>query len=216
MVRRQMMPTPTRKIIFFVTEDWYFCSHRLPLAIAAKDAGFDVVVITRVVNHGELIRQSGIRGTPFNISRLSMNPFKELVAILRLCSIYRNEHPDIVHHVAIKPVLYGSIAARLAGVLHVINALAGLGWLFTSTSKQARLLQAIVRRAFYFLLARSTVIVQNDDDVLILRDIGIAKQRINLIRGSGVNTFDYALHPESAGVPVVMLPARILWDKGVG
>lgn len=210
------MPTQPRKIIFLVTEDWYFCSHRLPLAVAAKTAGFDVAVITRVVDHDELIRQSGIRIIPFNISRRSMNPIKELAVILRLCSIYRSERPDIVHHVAIKPVLYGSIAARLTGILHVINALAGLGWLFTSTSKRARLLQAIIRRIFYFLLARSAVIVQNSDDALMLRGLGIAKQRIHLIRGSGVNTVDYAPHPVKGDVPVVVLPARMLWDKGVG
>jgi glycosyltransferase involved in cell wall biosynthesis len=210
------MSTPTLKLIFFVTEDLYFYSHRLPLAVAAKTVGFDVVVITRVVNHCGLIRQAGIRVIPFNISRRSMNPFKELIAILRLYLIYRNERPDIVHHVAVKPVLYGSIAARLVGVSHVINALTGLGWLFTSTSKRARLLQAIVRRAFYLLLARSTVIVQNDDDAVELRGMGITKQRINLIRGSGVNTVDYAPHPENMGIPVVMLPARMLWDKGVG
>lgn len=207
---------PNRKICFFVTEDWYFCSHRLPLAVAAKNAGFDVTVITRVVNHGELIRDAGIRVIPFNLSRRSMNPLKELVAILRLCSIYRSERPDIVHHVAVKPVLYGSIAAQLIGIPHVINALAGLGWLFTSTSKRARLLQAIIRRAFYFLLSRSAVIVQNDDDAAALRDMGVAQQRINLIRGSGVNTVDYAPLPEGENVPIVVLPARLLWDKGVG
>jgi glycosyltransferase involved in cell wall biosynthesis len=212
----RMMVMPSRKICFFVTEDWYFCSHRLPLAVAAKNAGFDVTVITRVVNHGELIRDAGIRVIPFNLSRRSMNPFKELVAILRLCSIYRSERPDIVHHVAVKPVLYGSIAAQLIGIPHVINALAGLGWLFTSTSKRARLLQAIIRRAFYFLLSRSAVIVQNDDDVAALRDMGVAQQRINLIRGSGVNMVDYAPLPEGENVPIVVLPARLLWDKGVG
>lgn len=184
--------------------------------MAAKAAGFDVAVITREVNHGELIRQSGIRVIPFDISRRSMNPFKELVVILRLYLIYRNERPDIVHHVAVKPVLYGSIAARMAGITHVINALTGLGWLFTSTSKKARLFQMVVRHAFYFLLARGVVIVQNDDDAVELLGIGIVKQRINLIRGSGVNTVDYAPHPESGDVPIVVLPARLLWDKGVG
>lgn len=210
------MPAPTRKILFFVTEDWYFYSHRLPLAVAAKTAGFDVAVITRVTGHGEIIRQAGIRVIPFNISRRGMNPLKELPAILRLRSLYKKERPDIVHHVAMKPVLYGSIAAMLAGIPHVINALAGLGWLFISTSKRARLLQAVIRRAFRFLLARGTVIVQNDDDALVLRGMGIPEQHISLIRGSGVNTVDYAPHPESKDVPMVVLPSRMLWDKGVG
>lgn len=211
------MPGPIPKIIFFVTEDWVFCSHRLPLAVAAKTAGFDVAVITREVNHGELIRQAGIRIIPFDMSRRSMNPFKELVTILRLCLIYWHERPDIVHQVSVKPVLYGSVAAQITGIPHVINALTGLGWLFTSASKRARLLQAIVRLAFYFLLTRGKVIVQNDDDAVELQDMGIAKQHINLIRGSGVNTADYAAHPESdADIPIVVLPARMLWDKGVG
>lgn len=211
------MPRPISKIIFFVTEDWVFCSHRLPLAVAAKAAGFDVAVITREVSHGDLIRQSGIRVIPFDMSRRSMNPIKEVITILRLCLIYRNERPDIVHQVAVKPVLYGSIAAQISGIPHIINALTGLGWLFISTSKKARLLQAIVRRAFYFLLIRGTVIVQNDDDAIELQDMGIAKQCINLIRGSGVNTSDYAAYAESdADVPIVVLPARMLWDKGVG
>lgn len=209
------MSKSQRKIIFFVTEDWVFCSHRLPLAIAVKDAGYDVVVITRVVNHGELIRRSGIRTIPFNMSRRSMNPIRELATILRLCLIYRDEKPDIVHHVAVKPVLYGSIAAMLTGISNVINALTGLGWLFTSTSKQASLIRMIVRRVFRFVLARGLVIVQNDDDAAELRRIGITEDRLNLIKGSGVNTTDYAPLPESGNVPVVLLPSRMLWDKGV-
>ena len=210
------MPALPRKLIFFVTEDWYFCSHRLPLAVAAKAEGYDVAVITRVTAHGDPIRNAGLRLIPFNISRRSMNPFRELAAVFRLWAIYRSERPDIVHHVAMKPVLYGSLAARLGGVPRAVNALAGLGWLFTSVSRKARLLQGGVRRAFYFLLARSTIVVQNSNDAAELRDMGIDEKHIRLIRGSGVNTAEYAPHPEPDGMPLVVLPARMLWDKGVG
>ena len=125
------------KLLFFVTEDWYFYSHRLPLAIAAKNAGYDVVVVTRVNEHGELIRAHGLKLINISISRRSRNPFKELLVVFRLLNVYRTEKPNIVHHVALKPVLYGSVAARLASVSSVINALAGLGFLFVSKQKKA-------------------------------------------------------------------------------
>lgn len=209
----------TRKIIFFVTEDGYFCSHRLPLAVAAKAAGFDVVVVTRVVNHGELIRQAGIRVIPFNISRGSMNLLINLVAILKLCSIYRNERPDIVHHVAMKPVLYGSIAARVTKVPHIINALAGMGYIFISSQWQALLLRKFVTYTFRILLNRpnSRVILQNPDDQRLMVQSGILNpESIVLIRGSGVDTQAFSPVPELAGVPIVVLASRMLWDKGVG
>lgn len=116
------------KILYFVTEDWYFCSHRLSLALASQQAGYEVVVVTRVNQHGELIRSHGLTLIHIELSRRSRNPFKELGVIWRLFRIYRKQRPDIVHHVALKPVLYGSIAARLVGVHAVVNALAGLGF----------------------------------------------------------------------------------------
>ncbi|MGH9578145.1 MAG: glycosyltransferase, partial [Terriglobales bacterium] len=117
------------KLLFVITEDWYFVSHRLPLAMAAQKEGFDVAVATRVGEHGETIQAAGIRLIPFGLSRRRGNPLREVAALARL---YCRDRPDIVHHVALKPVLYGALAARLAGVHHVVNAIAGLGWLFTS------------------------------------------------------------------------------------
>ena len=127
------------KILYFVTEDWYFCSHRLPLALVAKDAGYDVSVVTRVRSHGGYIEKFGLTLIPLELSRRSMNPLSELRVIGRLASIYKAERPDIVHHVALKPVLYGSIAACLARIPHVINAMAGLGFLFSSKTFKARI-----------------------------------------------------------------------------
>ena len=106
------------KLLYFVTEDWYFCSHRLPLAVAAKSVGYDVSVVTHVSSHGEVIRREGIRLIPFDLSRRGMNPLSELAVLARLIKVYRKEKPDILHHVAMKPVLYGSLA-RVFQVCHV-------------------------------------------------------------------------------------------------
>jgi len=202
------------KLLFFITEDWYFCSHRLALAVAAREAGFEVAVITRVREHGELIRRAGLDLIPFEMSRRGMNPFIELGTLTRLIALYRREKPDLVHHVAIKPVLYGTLAARLAGVSNIVNALAGMGWLFTSTNLIARFLKPVVRLIFRFLLRQTSVIVQNPDDVALMSDVGLVN--IHLVRGAGVDVEVFRPEPEPKGTPLVVLPARMLWDKGVG
>lgn len=204
------------KLLFLVTEDWYFVSHRLPLAVAARQAGYEVTVVTRVGEHGHTIRNAGLRLIPIELSRRGKNPFSEMMLVAGLIAIYRRERPDIVHHVAMKPVLYGSLVARLARVRHVVNALAGLGWLFTSESRLANVLGRGARFAFRKLLNRGAVIVQNPDDMKWLVDLGIESSRIHLIRGSGVEVNRFGATPEPDGEPVVMLASRMLWDKGVG
>lgn len=202
------------KLLYFVSEDWYFCSHRLPLAVAAHETGFEVVVATRVREHGEVIRQAGIGLIPFEMSRRGMHLFGELGTLARLVALYRREKPDLVHHVAMKPVLYGMLASRLAGVPHAVNALAGMGWLFTSTSLTARLIKPLVRLAFRFLLRSSSVIVQNPDDLALMTSMGLTD--ISIIRGAGIDLQLFQPVPEPAGPPLVVLPSRMLWDKGVG
>jgi len=204
------------KLLFLVTEDWYFVSHRLPLAVAARQAGYEVTVVTHVGEHGNTIRDAGLRLIPIELSRRGKNPFSEMMLIVRLIAIYRRERPDIVHHVAMKPVLYGSLVARFAGVRHVVNALAGLGWLFTSESRLAVALGRGVLFAFRMLLNRGAVIVQNPDDMRWLVVLGIEPSRIHLIRGSGVDVNRFSLTLEPNGEPVVVLASRMLWDKGVG
>lgn len=209
------------KLLFLVTEDWYFCSHRLPLARAAKAAGFDVIVATRVNHerHAAAIAAEGFRLIPLGLRRGGHNPFSELLAIGEIARIYRRERPDIVHHVALKPVLYGSLAASLVRVPAVVNALAGMGFIFASETFKARLLRPFVARAFRLLLnaGRSVLILQNPDDREMLVDQGVVEsRRVRLIRGSGVDIRRFAPTPEPEGVPLVILPSRLLWDKGVG
>lgn len=204
------------KLLFFVTEDWYFVSHRLPLALAAKDSGYEVSIVTRVRGHGDVIRGAGLRLIPFENARNGTNLISELWTVIRLIALYRRERPDIVHHVAVKPVLYGSVAARLAGIQHCINALAGLGWLFSSGTGLAYRLQPLVRWALSRLLRTGIALVQNPDDAAFLRSLGVASSQIRRIAGSGVDLDQFMPCPEITGVPVVVLPARLLWDKGVG
>lgn len=134
------------KILFFVTEDWFVCSHWLPVIEGAKNAGFEVVVVTRTNKHAEIIRQYGARVIPFGISRRGSNLFREFTTILRLAGIYRAERPDIVHHVAMKPMLYGSLVSHLVRVPHTVNWVAGMGWLFVSNKRRAKILQIAVRK----------------------------------------------------------------------
>ena len=122
-----MKPKPVPKLLFLVTEDWYFCSHRLHIALAAKSAGYDVAVVTRLRKHRDVIEKFGIRVISFENNRGSMNPFGELLTLLRLIRIYRRERPAFVHHVAMKPILIGTIAACLANRPRILNALAGMG-----------------------------------------------------------------------------------------
>lgn len=207
------------KLLFFVTEDWYFCSHRLPLALAAKEYGFDVVVVTNVNQHDEAIERSGLKLIPLLLSRRGVHFWRELQVIGRLVAIYKKERPDIVHHVALKPVIYGSLASCFAKVPFVINAMAGLGFLFSSKSLKARVVRPLVLLIFRFLLnlQGSHVILQNPDDIKILCDSGILnREHITLIRGSGVDIKEFTVVPEPSGEPIVILASRLLWDKGVG
>lgn len=203
------------KLLFVVTEDWYFVSHRLPLALAAQKAGFDVVVATREGEHGERIRAEGIRLIPCHLSRRRGNPLQEIAMLARL---YRRERPDIVHHVALKPVLYGALAAKIAAVPHVVNAVAGLGWLFTSNTLAVKALRPAFCRLLVWLLGASSscTIVQNPDDFGLLTQKGVPEDRLRLIRGAGVDTEVFAPPSQLPSEPVtVVFAARMLLDKGV-
>jgi glycosyltransferase involved in cell wall biosynthesis len=212
--------TARPRIVYLVTEDWVFVSHRLPIARAARDAGFDVVVATRVAKHGAEIEAEGFTLVPLPWTRRSRDPFRELAALARLVTLYRRLKPTIVHHVAVKPALIGSLAAWIAGVPNVVNAITGLGYVFSSATPRARLLRPFVRRGFQTLLKRGTnrIIVQNPDDgAVLVRECAIEPERITLIRGSGVDLDRFAETPEPASSTVqATLASRMIWDKGIG
>jgi glycosyltransferase involved in cell wall biosynthesis len=206
------------RLLYLVSEDWYFCSHRLPLAVAARSSGFEVTVATRVSSYAEQIRSAGLALEPIALARYGHNPWRELHSLAQIIGIYRRVRPDLAHHVAVKPVLYGSIAARMAHTPAVVNAIAGLGYVVSSSDLRARVLRPAIHSAYRLLLNRhgSRLIVQNPDDVAALTQNRLVDPgRVVMIRGSGVDTAHFAVAPEPAGVCLVVLPARLLRYKGV-
>lgn len=207
------------KLLFLQTEDYTFWSHRLPFARAAQAAGYEVVVAAHEGVHGERIRAEGFRLVPLPWRRSGVNPFYELYLVWRIVRLYAAERPDLVHQVTMKPVLYGTLAAKLSGVPAVVNTFTGLGFVFISTGLKARLLRGGIGVALKLALAKrgSRTIFQNKDDLALFIGSGyIQGDRAILVRGSGVDTAVFAPSPEPDGVPLVVLPARMLWDKGVG
>jgi glycosyltransferase involved in cell wall biosynthesis len=214
------MRTEARRLLFVVTEDWYFVSHRLPLAAAALRAGYRVAVATRVGDQAATIEEAGIELIALRRwRRSSMNPLRECAAVVELAGVIRRWKPDIVHLVALKPVLYGGLAARVAGSPARVNALAGLGFVFAEGRPLARLLQPLIKTAFRSTLggARALTIVQNPDDQhLLIEERVVDATRLRLIRGSGVDLKHFVPSEPPPGRPIVLLMSRMLWDKGVG
>jgi glycosyltransferase involved in cell wall biosynthesis len=213
------MTAARAKLIYLVTEDWYFWSHRLPMARAAQRAGFDVAVATRVAEHGERIRAEGFALHPLGWRRRDIGPWASLRATAEIYRLSSRERPLLVHHVALKPAVLGSTAALLAGVPAVVNAVTGVGFVASSPSLRARLL----RRPMDFALARllergnSRIIVQNADDRALLLSLRTgADDRVVVIRGSGVDTAHFRATPEPPASPVVVgYAGRLLADKGL-
>ena len=204
--------------MFVVTEDWYFWSHRLDLARAARDEGYQVLVATRVKEHGKRIENEGFFLLPLQWERVGFNPCREAVAFLALLNLYRRERPSLVFHVALKAVLYGSWAARFGSCPAVVNAITGLGWMSSAKTWPAAWLyfglKRLLRRTL--TLPNTFSIFQNEEDAKELSNAQLqAVSRSAIIRGSGVDTSRFHPMPESAGVPVVMLAARMLWPKGI-
>jgi glycosyltransferase involved in cell wall biosynthesis len=209
------------KLIYLVTEDHYFYSHRLPMARAAQRAGFDVAVIANVDAHRELIEKENIRVIPLPLDRRSLNPLRAIKTILALRAIYRREKPAILHHIAMKPVLYGTLAATGMNDAVIVNAFAGLGYLFTDQSAKARLLRLALFPAFRLVLRRPSarLLLQNRDDLTVLSALRMTPRdnnHIAIVPGSGVDTDRFAPQPLPPGPEVICAFAgRFIAIKGL-
>jgi glycosyltransferase involved in cell wall biosynthesis len=207
------------KLLFLVSEDWYFMSHRLALALAARDAGYGVVVATRVSTHGTAMEALGLRVVPLaQMKRSSANIWNEIKCLSEILSIIRQEKPTVVHAVAIKPVIYAAICSHVLKVPRFVAALGGLGSIFSDSGLKARLLRPLVKGLFRLLLNRENtrVILQNANDLDVMtRGCGLLEGNSVLVRGAGVDTEQYAARPIPDGVPVVMLASRMIWPKGI-
>jgi glycosyltransferase involved in cell wall biosynthesis len=206
------------KLIFLVTEDWYFWSHRLPMARAARDAGFDVGVATRVDLYGDRILAEGFSLHRLNWSRGSLSVLQFARTVGEVASIYRREKPDIVHHVSLKPVVVGSLAARLLRIRHVVNAVTGVGHLFTADEFKIRTLRFLLGPLLKLALKRkgTVVLLQNNDDRILLARLGYCNAGASVIRGSGIDLDHFQPLPtEDRPIVTAAFVGRMIEIKGV-
>jgi glycosyltransferase involved in cell wall biosynthesis len=204
------------RVIYLVTEDWYFVSHRLPMARAARDAGFEVHVATRVDHHGAAITTEGFHLHPISWRRGSLDP-RDLFRVVReVRALYRVLKPDLAHHVALPATVVGSLAATGLPV-HCLNAMTGLGTTFTSDTAKLRMTRAALTPLLRTLLrrARSAVLVQNADDQAMMQRLGVEPGRIALIPGSGVDTQALTPSPEPPGAVTIAFVGRLVESKGI-
>ena len=208
----------SRHLVYVITEDWFFTSHFLDRAVAAKKTGYKVSVVTRCRKDTERLEQHGFDVENIEFSRRGLNPVTEIATVLRLRSILKKIRPDIVHNIALKPVVLGSLAAKMAGASKVVNAPVGMGYVFTSKESKARVLRPVVKSLIRYVLSRpnSRVIIENQNDFENLLSGRFAKQEsIFLINGAGVDTTKFAMKPEPDTPVTVIMVSRLLRDKGV-
>jgi glycosyltransferase involved in cell wall biosynthesis len=209
---------PPVRLLFLINNPDFFISHRLPVGLAALKAGYEVHVAAPDGPGVTRLRRLGFQVHLLRLSRSGASPLEEIRSLAAIYRLYRQIRPDLVHHVTIKPVLYGTFAARFAGVPAVVNAFSGLGFIFIQRGWRASLRRFAVNLAYRFLLRhpRQTVIFQNHDDLeLASRNGWVGAADTRLIRGSGVDLNLFQAVPETPGPLLVVLPARLLWDKGI-
>jgi len=208
------------RIAIVTNADWYFWSHRLPIASAALERGHEVFVVAGEERGlGERIRAAGFEFLPIPVERGSMRLAGELTMLRELRQIYRRIRPQLVHHIAVKPVIHGGIAARLEKVPAVINALAGQGHVSGAHGLRGLLLRSAVMLAYRAAFGgrRTRAIFQNPEDLEFFVSRGVVRRsRTVLIRGSGVDLETFAAVPEPPGVPAIVFASRLLKSKGVG
>lgn len=205
------------KLLYLITEDWFFVSHFLPMARAARDAGFDVVVATRLDVQAERIAAEGFRVIAFDQTRKSLGPFEALRNFVQAFSIIRAEQPDIVHCIALRPVVLGGMAAKFARVHGLVLAPTGLGYLWISTGLVARAVRAAVRVVIGSWLngACTRFLFENTDDPA---EFGLdpARRNVTIVGGAGVAAADFPFVPEPAAPPVkIAVVARMIEAKGI-
>ncbi|WP_201747902.1 glycosyltransferase family 4 protein [Chitinophaga vietnamensis] len=206
------------KLFIVVNVDWFFLSHRLPVALAAKAAGYDVTIVTCDTGRADDIRRHGLGFIHVPFERSGTNMKHEMRCLRILYRLYKRHQPDVLHHVTIKVALYGSIAARLTRMKGIVNAISGLGYNFTGGRKgiTQKVLMSMMR--FGFKGGNRHFIFQNEDDVNVFKSLRIVRDEdVTLIKGSGVDLQEFTFDgkPVPNGRIKVVLPARMLRDKGV-
>jgi len=209
------------RIVFFANTDWYLYNFRLPTALQLQAHGAEVVMVSPDGAFGERFAEHGLRWVTLPMDRASLNPLREAITVKHLVAVLRRERPHLIHNFTVKCAVYGAMAARLAGVPAVVNAVAGLGYVYASNGLKARMLRPVVSTLMRSTLGsgNSRVILQNPDDAdALTQQRLVPKDRIRVIRSSGVNVERFQPNDERADdAPLrVLLAARLLREKGIG
>ena len=206
-----------KKLFIVVNVDWFFLSHRLPVALAAQAAGWNVAIVTADTGKLHVIKEKGLKAIDLPMSRSGMNIFEELKTLQFLYKLYKKEKPDVVHHVGMKTILWGTLAAKFSKVHGAVNAISGLGGFFADDNNG--LLSKVMPKVLKFSHNRPNLlcIFQNDDDWSLYVKHGIIKHsQGRFIKGSGVDLKDYCYTPEpKEGKIKVILTARMIVEKGI-
>lgn len=205
------------KLLFIVNVDWFFISHRLPIALKAIESGYEVHIACGITDKKEYLESFGIHVYPLPLSRSGTGLLAELAVLKKLWHIVKVVKPDVSHSVTIKGVVYGGIITRLLKVRSRVASISGLGYVFIDTSMKAQLLKFVIKKLYSFALGKDThVIFQNKNDEAIFIDSNIIKpSQSSLIRGSGVDLVKLQFTPEPTTKKTVMFLARLLKDKGL-
>ena len=206
------------KILFLVNVDWFFVSHRLPIALAAAKKGYEVHVATTVTNKTEIIKKSGFILHEVGISRGTTGLFSTFKTLISIIKIFKKVNPNIVHLVTIKPILLGGIAARLTGIQGVLAAISGLGYVFIEQGFFAACRRFFIRALYRFSLNHQNlkIICQNSNDLQEIQQTSkLPNSSFSLIDGSGVSLRKFQFHPDHNKIPKIMMASRMLKDKGV-
>jgi glycosyltransferase involved in cell wall biosynthesis len=216
------------RILYVVNHAAFFVSHRLPIALAARDQGFSIDLITGQAGSlsmealaTEKLKEERLFCDRVSFSSAGFNPVTELIGLIQLIKKVNKIQPEIIHCISPKGIIYGGLAARFAKKKNLVLAISGMGFAFTqgkSPSQFRSLLSKIYTLTFAFILSHPNlrVIVQNDDDRRFVINMGLDSNKIILIPGSGVELEKLVNLEIEAKAPIVLLPARMLWDKGVG
>lgn len=206
-------------LLFTVNDPAFFLSHRLPVARAAQEAGYEVSVAAPEEGLRD-VEVQGFETHEIDLTRRSLDPVQEAKTRRDLERLYRQEKPDLVHHVTIKPVIHGTFAAKKARVPAVVNAVTGLGWAFIDQGLKARLTRPAIMRGYRhaFQHPNQVALFQNPDDRAFFTDRRLVDNATTeVILGSGIDPDQWPATPlPDTDEPLVVLPGRLLWDKGIG
>ena len=206
-----------KKLFIVVNQDWFFLSHRLPIGMAAKEAGYDVTIVSEDTGVSDKIREAGLKTINLPINKAGTNIKDEIKTFFFLYKLFRREKPDIVHLVGLKTMLWGSLACRLAGVKAMVSAVCGLGVLFDEEHAHSFMTRSILKvLRLTHKKKRLAVIFQNNDDKAIFLNAKIMKEeQCAFTNGSGINLQNYDYTPEPAnGLIKIIFTARMVENKG--